>query len=522
MFTRRWVWLAVVFAVLGRFCGALWPLRPDEAGFLLVARSWDPQPDALYHPYFVDRPPLMLGVVRLADTVGGAYALRVVGALACGAAVLLTAALVRELARHLAVRVAQKPLDLVIVGTSLLTAAFLVTPQIDATAVKGEILGVPLILASCLLSLRALRQRSVLAAGVAGLVAMTAVGLKQSLVGGLVFGGVLLFVALLTKQLAGKDVLRMAGAALLGAAIPVAATIGWALAVGVKLSTLEYAVIGFRSDASAVILSQSNEANIERAWSLVELFATTGMVLVLVWGLVRLPGALRRATPPTVAVLVMLVVDATVLCLSGSFWAPYLFTLIPPLVMLWACVRVVNLPHEDDVALDRPARGTWFPRVETVLVSACVISTLGTLVAWPVTVWHNGSPPRQYEVGRAIAEVAAPDDTLVVYGGRADLQWASGLDSPYEHLWSLPMRTMDPELATLRALLEGPDAPEWFVGVVTPQAWDGLGERGIADVLAERYEDAGTWCGGIVVRRLAGAPEVEPLTPDCTTPRGRR
>src|SRR5690606_20961451 len=100
-------------------------------------------------------------------------------------------------------------------------------------------------------------------------------------------------------------------------------------------------------------------------------------------------------------------------------------------------------------------------------------------------------------------------------------QWASGLDSPYEHLWSLPMRTMDPELATLRALLEGPDAPEWLVEVVTPEAWDGLGERGIADVLADRYEDAGTWCGGIVVRRLVGAPEVEPLTPDCTTPRGR-
>ena len=31
--------------------------------------------------------------------------------------------------------------------------------------------------------------------------------------------------------------------------------------------------------------------------------------------------------------------------------------------------------------------------------------------------------------------------------------------SPYEHLWSLPMRTLDPDLTELQALLSGPNAP---------------------------------------------------------------
>lgn len=57
MTARRAVWLAAALAMLGRFCGLLWPMRPDEAGFLLVALAWDPQPDAPFHPYFVDRPP---------------------------------------------------------------------------------------------------------------------------------------------------------------------------------------------------------------------------------------------------------------------------------------------------------------------------------------------------------------------------------------------------------------------------------------------------------------------------------
>jgi len=35
--------------------------------------------------------------------------------------------------------------------------------------------------------------------------------------------------------------------------------------------------------------------------------------------------------------------------------------------------------------------------------------------------------------------------------------------SPYPQLWTLPMRTIDPHLSTLRTVLRGPHAPTWVV-----------------------------------------------------------
>ena len=61
--------------------------------------------------------------------------------------------------------------------------------------------------------------------------------------------------------------------------------------------------------------------------------------------------------------------------------------------------------------------------------------------------------------GEASAQAAEPGDTLVVFGGHAEIQLASGLPSPYPYLWSLPMRTLDPEYAELRALLASTRAP---------------------------------------------------------------
>ena len=50
------VWVAAAAALLARFPSLLWPLRPDEAGFLMVARSWDPGPTRSTGRYWVDRP----------------------------------------------------------------------------------------------------------------------------------------------------------------------------------------------------------------------------------------------------------------------------------------------------------------------------------------------------------------------------------------------------------------------------------------------------------------------------------
>ena len=61
--TRSLVAGAALVAFLLRFPGLLWPVRPDEAGFTLVARHWNPQADRLYGDYFVDRPPPIIALV---------------------------------------------------------------------------------------------------------------------------------------------------------------------------------------------------------------------------------------------------------------------------------------------------------------------------------------------------------------------------------------------------------------------------------------------------------------------------
>jgi hypothetical protein len=89
---RLVVLAAAVAAALLRFPGLLHPLGSDESGFTLVARAWDPGPGTLYGPYWVDRPPTLVGFIRLSDALGGAYFIRVVAALGCAALVVMAAA----------------------------------------------------------------------------------------------------------------------------------------------------------------------------------------------------------------------------------------------------------------------------------------------------------------------------------------------------------------------------------------------------------------------------------------------
>ena len=88
---------ALALAALLGWLPFLWrPLSPDEGGFLLVASQWGPG-SSLYGDYWVDRPPVLIGLFALADGMGDPWALRVLGCLAVVLTVLL-AALVGRLA----------------------------------------------------------------------------------------------------------------------------------------------------------------------------------------------------------------------------------------------------------------------------------------------------------------------------------------------------------------------------------------------------------------------------------------
>ena len=181
--------LVVLAAALGagllRFPGLLYPLGSDEAGFTLVAREWDPEPDSLYGTYWVDRPPSLIALIRLSDLIGGAYFIRWVAAIGCVVLVVLAAATARAALRFAG---ETDPRFVARTGawTAVLAAAFTSTSMIDPIMAKGEILGIPFVMLSFYLSLRALTReridkRAVVLAAAAGLTAVLAQGMKQNL-----------------------------------------------------------------------------------------------------------------------------------------------------------------------------------------------------------------------------------------------------------------------------------------------------------------------------------------------------
>jgi hypothetical protein len=503
MGASRVVWISAVAAFVARFPSLLWPLRPDEAGFLMVARSWHPEPDSVYGHYWVDRPPPVIALMKLTDWIGGPYAHRFLGAVGCAVLVLAAAASARELARRMGLvddRAAARASAWVAAGT----AAMVANTQIDAVAAKGELFGLPLVTGSCWLALRAVRRVSTADAFWAGLLGMLAIGMKQSIVGALVFGGVLLVGSLVARQLPRAAALRCAAAAVAGALVPVLAVVGWALAVGVRLRELWYVTVGFRSDANAVIASQQSDGPTGRIMTLVLVFVGAGMLFVTLWLLARLPVLLRHDAVLTVAVAAMLAVDLMGVAVSGSFWTPYLFVPIAPTALALGMLLVHD--HLAPVRL-RPPR---------LLVAFAVASSVVSLVGW-ASAWVHGRVPVEARTGEAIAAASYPGADLLVYGGRADIEWSAGMDSPYPYLWSLPMRTLDPDLTELREVLTGRNPPTWIVEATAINAWSEIGTRPIEDHLLNRYQYVLTACGRYRVFHL-NTPDPVTLDVDCSTP----
>ncbi len=497
--TRRLVLLCGVAALLMRFPGLMWPIKPDEAGYTLVARHWDPQPDSLFGSFWVDRPPVLIWLYEASDSLGGPMFIRLIAAICCLLLVLVAGRCAFLLSGDRSAR-----------WTAAVTAAVVANPMIDGIAAKGEVLGIPLIVGSFWLALEALRvletsrpQAMLYAAG-AGLLGTLTLGLKQNMASGLAFGGFLLLSSAVLRRISWADFWRMAIPALTGAAIPVAAVVGWCLAVGVHLDTLWYAVFGFRGDAVEVISSEDGSAPAQRALILIAVAAGTGIALLMGWLLLNAKEAWQTQPAATVAAIAVGTVDTVGLVLGASFWRPYMFGLIP------AAVLAIALLAGGDGRAGRVAR-----RIALLAVASSVVSML----AWVGSNLFAVKPPTEVYSGQAIADVSEPGDTIVVYGGRADLVMASGLDSPYEHLWSLTMRTRDPELDELTRILSGEDAPTWFVEWVDLDAWKGVVDPEMAAVLAERYEVVGEVCDEHPVWLLKGA-EREAPEPDCDRPWG--
>jgi hypothetical protein len=82
-------------------------------------------------------------------------------------------------------------------------------------------------------------------------------------------------------------------------------------------------------------------------------------------------------------------------------------------------------------------------------------------------------------------------------------------------MWTLPMRVLDPDLADLRALLSGPKAPTFVMGLTPLDAWDIDPHGLVQETLDEHYQEVATVCGTPVYVRDGVDRPIAPAPPDC-------
>jgi hypothetical protein len=467
---------ALVVSTALRIPGFLATPGSDEAGFLLVARSWSPTAASLYGRYWVDRPPVLIAAYRWTDALLGGSGPRVLAAMLAAVLVVAVHLLAARAAGAGPARLA-----------TVVTVTLLSDPELSAWTAKGEVLGTPLVALSCLLLVRAIDTDAVRRPGrlaaLAGGCAMTACGFKQSLVGGLVFAAVLLVGSALSGRVPLRRGSRVAASFAAGGAVPVVACLAWVAASPATLAAASYQVVGFRADASAVLAASDSRAPVERAHELAILFVVCGMAPLLVLAAASARSWWGRWPALSAAVVAMTAVDLAGVVVSGSFWHAYLVPMVP------------------DVALLAALAASTGPPVRTVtrfVAALAVVITLTSYVGFARDRLVSPAPSGPWQVGEAISQVAGRDDTIVSLYGSAELVEASGLTSPYPHLWSLPMRTLDADQDELRSVLSGEAAPTWIVAVLPVTSWHLDDDHRLRDLLLQRYRLVAPRCGPLI------------------------
>ena len=122
--------------------------------------------------------------------------------------------------------------------------------------------------------------------------------------------------------------------------------------------------------------------------------------------------------------------------------------------------------------------------------------------------WHS------QRTGEWLADSKAPGDTAFVAYGLASVLETADMPSPYPYLWSVPMRTADPDQTRLRATLAGERAPTWVVQVTGLNAWDIDDGAQLRDLVHARYRVVVTICGHRVWLREDLSREL-PSPPPC-------
>jgi hypothetical protein len=448
-----WIVIGALATIALRLPYADEALTRDEGGDAYVAQALTAHGPFAYGPYFLDRPPLLLVLYRIAAGVAGTAGIRVLGLVLALALVAMVVALSYRLAGAAGAPVA-----------AIAAAALLCSQATGVLATPSELIAaVPSCLAVLLLvdgprQLTAQRTR-LLGAGAA---AASAFLIKQSFVDGMTgcLAGSLVLLTIPGDRSEARARLRTY---LAGACIPVAGVAAWAAAAGRSPRELWYAVLGFRFDAASVLAF----GQARRLTNFASPLAHSGLVVGLplaVAGLLALNAS--RAVKTTL--VVWLGAGILGVLAGGGYYPVYLIELMPAV-----CVGI-------SLAV---VRWRLFGVAGTaVLVALALVPTLRGAVDDSADAYAQ--PARA--LGSYVRHRALSGETAYVLYARANILYYAGLPSPFPPHWALMMRAAPHAQSQLRALLAGPARPTWVVAQDSPNAY-GLDRSGKTRRLLHRF-----------------------------------
>ncbi|SFP02310.1 hypothetical protein SAMN05660464_1994 [Geodermatophilus dictyosporus] len=489
--TRRFLVPLCLAVVLARATYVLRPLRNDEGGYLLAARQWHTGGEFLYGDYFVDRPPLLMLVFRIAALTEWDQAIRVLA---------IPFVLLFVLAGWRAGTLLAGPAG----GrwAAVVAAGITCSPALAAEQADGELFGAALVMVALALALSAWHADSAPHrfgwAVAAGAVAAAAPLVKQNLLEGLLLLAGLVVSGWWGRGADRRRALLVGGGSLLGALFPCALSWLWLRAARIEPADAWHDLVGSRGVAFDVLWSTGPDDSLRRVGLLLVLGTVTGLLpIVATWLLTARRGPRQGSAEGRVLTL-LLVCGVVGIASGGAYWPPYLLQLAPAAVLAAGALAP---------STSRP--GAWMRGCCRLVAAAAVVGTLvsGAVYATVPSAWSS------QRTGEWLADSKAVGDTgFVAYGLPSVLETAD-VPSPYPHLWSAAMRTLDPDQTRLRATLAGPGAPSWVVQVNGLNAWGIDEDSRLRDLLHQRYRVVAEVCGHPVWLRQDLTRELAPPPP---------
>ena len=476
----------VLVAVVVRLFFLAAPVTPDEGGFLIVAKAWSQPGHGLYGPYWVDRPPGLIAVFRVATTLGARLgiddliALRIVGVVLTALAVVGVGMAVHRMTDRQETRPAR--------SAALVAGILLSVPLFGALPVNGELVAAPLLAWGFAFSVEMVRSGRAWTALAAGACLGASILVKQNMIDVAVFAAILLLLGMRWLLLPWRLALRLAALVAVGALVLTSGVLGVADALDTEPLGVFNAMYPFRVASAAIVsalpwstrLARIDRIGTSAVLALAPIFL--GVLIVFVWRSRRL-----RRQPllrvGAVATLVAALYAALSIALGGSFWIHYLVELSLSVSVAAGIVTAVSRPT-----------GRW---LGAVLGVVAVITTIGSLG------FATLSPGAT--IGAQLRRAGGPHDSVVSLLGDPAVVQASGMTSPYRYLWSLPSRTLDPDMSMLRDTLTHGRVPTWVVvrGDTTQAELDA---HGVGAILKRDYRVAGHTCGRIIWQQRSRTP----------------